>query len=322
MVNRRDFVKRSLLGVVTGYLSSFKVNAGIANYSAEGIRPIVVATWDNHKATIAGMKMLKDGGTALDAAEAGAKVPEADPNDQSVGYGGLPDRDGYVTLDACVMDEKGNAGSVTFLQHIKHPVSVARKVMEDTTHVILSGKGALEFALANGFSKENLLTEAAEKEWKKWIENNNYNPINHDTIGILSLDENGVMAGACTTSGLAFKMHGRVGDSPIIGAGLYVDNEVGGACATGTGELVLKTLGTYLIVELMRQGRTPDEACEEGIDRILKKFPELKKGGTQVGYVALSMNGVVGGYSIEKDFSIAISEKNKDHLYIPGYKLK
>ena len=169
MVNRRGFVKGSILSVITGCLSSFKVNAGIPNYSANGNRPIVVATWDNLKATSTGMDMLKNGKTALDAAEAGARVPEGDPNDQSVGYGGLPDRDGYVTLDACVMDEKGNAGSVTFLQHIKHPVSVARKVMEDTSHVILSGKGALEFALSKGFSKTNLLTTSAEKELKKWI---------------------------------------------------------------------------------------------------------------------------------------------------------
>ena len=322
MINRRGFVKKSLLGVFTGYLSTFKVKAGITKYSGKGNFPIVVATWENLKATKAGMDSLEKGGTALDAVVAGARVPEADPNDHSVGYGGLPDRDGYVTLDACVMDEKGNAGSVTFLQNIKHPVSVARKVMEKTSHVILSGKGALKFALDNGFKKENLLTEEAEIEWKKWIKDNNYNPLNHDTIGILSLDKNGIMAGACTTSGLAFKMHGRVGDSPIIGAGLYVDNEVGGACATGTGELVLKTLGAFLIVELMRQGKTPDEACEEGIKRILKKFPELNKGGTQVGYVALNMEGVVGGHSIEKNFSIAISEKGKDHLYIPEYKLK
>jgi N4-(beta-N-acetylglucosaminyl)-L-asparaginase len=268
------------------------------------------------------MDVIIKGGSALDAVEAGARVPEADPNDTSVGYGGFPDRDGNVTLDACIMDEFGKAGSVTFLQHIKHPISVARKVLEETPHVMLSGKGALQFALSQGFKKENLLTDNAKKEWEKWIEDNNYQPLNHDTIGILAIDINGKLCGACSTSGLAFKMHGRVGDSPVLGAGMYVDNEVGGACATGAGELVLETLGSFLIVELMRQGMSPNQACQEAVRRILKKYPELKKGGAQVGYAALSINGEVGGFSIEKGYSIAVSEKENDELYTPDYYLK
>jgi N4-(beta-N-acetylglucosaminyl)-L-asparaginase len=285
-------------------------------------KPLVIATWDNRKATRKGMEVILKGGTALDAVEAGARVPEADPNDTSVGYGGFPDRDGIVTLDACIMDEFGKAGSVTFLQHIKHPISVARKVLEETPHVMLSGKGALQFALSQGFKKENLLTDTAKKEWEKWIKDNNYNPMNHDTIGILAIDDRGKLCGACSTSGLAFKMHGRVGDSPVLGAGMYVDNEIGGACATGAGELVLETLGSFLVVELMRQGITPNKACQEAVNRIIKKYPELKKGGEQVGYAALNINGEVGGYSIDKGYSIAVSERDKDYLITPEYFLK
>jgi N4-(beta-N-acetylglucosaminyl)-L-asparaginase len=186
-------------------------------------------------------------------------LTEADPNERSVGYGGRPDRDGRVTLDACIMDELSNIGSVACLEHIKHPISVARAVMEKTPHVMLVGEGALQFALSQGFVKENLLLEESEKEWKEWLKKNEYKPIinieNHDTIGMIALDADGNLSGACTTSGLAFKMHGRVGDSPIIGAGLYVDNEIGAATATGHGEEVIRIAGCHLVVELMRQGK-------------------------------------------------------------------
>ena len=200
--------------------------------------------------------------------------------------GGLPDRDGIVSLDACIMGPDGRAGSVCYLQNIVHPVSVARLVMQTTPHVILAGDGALQFALANGYEEQNLLTPESEKAWKEWLEKSKYEPqINwenhpaesHDTIGLLAVDENGDIAGACTTSGMAFKMHGRVGDSPIIGAGLYVDNEVGGATATGMGELVLRTLGSFLVVELMRSGLSPQEACKEAVMRIVKKDPDQRK---------------------------------------------
>src|SRR5699024_6667253 len=191
----------------------------------------------------------------------------SDPDERSVGYGGRPDRDGKVTLDACIMDENANIGSVAALEHIKHPISVARAVMEKTPHVMLVGEGALEFALANGFKKENLLTEKSKKEWEEWLKTSEYKPVvnieNHDTIGMLALDASGNLSGACTTSGMAYKMHGRVGDSPIIGAGLFVDNEVGAATSTGDGEEVIRTVGSHLVVELMRQGNSPQEACEE-----------------------------------------------------------
>jgi isoaspartyl peptidase/L-asparaginase-like protein (Ntn-hydrolase superfamily) len=265
------------------------------------------------------MKVLKAGGSALDAVEAGAKIPEADDLDTSVGYGGYPDRKGRVTLDACIMDQNGNAGSVTYLQHIKHPISVARKVMENTPHVMLSGDGALEFALEQGFEKEDLLTDHAEKAWKEWLRKNKDMQENHDTIGILAIDSKGDMSGACSTSGLAFKMPGRVGDSPIIGAGMYVDNDVGGACATGVGELVMKIVGSFMIVELMRQGNSPDQACRLAVERIINRFPLIKTEDTQVGFLAMNKAGVVGGYSIRKGYNIAVSDINRTFLIDPGY---
>jgi N4-(beta-N-acetylglucosaminyl)-L-asparaginase len=277
--------------------------------------PLVVSTW-NHglPANEAAWKILETGGYALDAVETGVRIPEADPAIMSVGYGGLPDQDGKVTLDASIMDEKGRAGSVTFLEHIMHPISVARLVMEKTPYVMLSGNGALHFALANGFQKENLLTPEAKAAWKKWKKSNEgFKPViniekkireNHDTIGMLALDSQGRMCGACTTSGLAFKMHGRVGDSPIIGAGMFVDGNVGGAVATGTGELVMKTLGTFLVVELMRNRMTPDEACREAVKRIAAKIPDFQK--HQIGYLALSSKGEIGSFSIQPGFEYAI----------------
>ena len=205
---------------------------------------------------------------------------------------------------------------VTFLQHIKHPISVARKVMEDTPHVMLSGAGALQFALESGFVKENLLTEKSIAAWEKWKLKSKYKPIinveNHDTMGLIARDKNGDLAGACTTSGAAFKMHGRVGDSPVIGAGLYVDNEIGGACATGMGELVLKTLGTFLVVELMRQGMSPQEACEEAVLRIKNKLPDYKD--FQVGYCAISKSGDTGAYCIHPGFNYALYQNNENKL--------
>jgi N4-(beta-N-acetylglucosaminyl)-L-asparaginase len=276
--------------------------------------PLVIATWENLKATEAAANIIEGDGDALDAVEAGARVPEADPNDKSVGYGGLPDAKGIVTLDACIMDHQGNAGSVTYLQHIKHPISVARKVMEQTPHVMLSGQGALDFALEQGFKKEELLTEHARNDWEQWLKKKHSfgetNFENHDTIGILAIDKKGNIAGACTTSCMAYKRHGRVGDSPIIGAGMYVDNEVGAACATGVGEYVMKTLGSFLIVELMRQGSTPQEACEEAITRIVTKHPRRFK-DFQVGYLAINKQGAVGAYGAEKGFEYSLYQRGK-----------
>ena len=318
-MKRRDFLKKSAIVTTASALVGCDVKVDFENVSSykNGGLPIVISTW-NHgiAANKVAMDIIKNRGNALDAVEAGVRVTESDPEMMSVGYGGLPDRDGHVTLDACIMDHTGNCGSVSYLQHIKNPISVARKVMEETPHVMLSGKGALDFALEKGFEMENLLTEKAENLWKEWLVTSQYKPIvnieNHDTIGLLAIDENGNISGACTTSGLAWKLHGRVGDSPIIGAGMYVDNEVGGACATGVGELVMKTLGSFLIVELMRQGMNPQEACEEAVMRIVAK-EEYKD--MQVGYLAIDKNGNYGAYAIHPGFNYALhlSGENKMH---------
>ncbi|MGA8264177.1 MAG: isoaspartyl peptidase/L-asparaginase, partial [Ignavibacteriaceae bacterium] len=191
----------------------------------------------------------------------------------------------------------------------------ARLVMEKTPHVMLVGEGALQFALQNGFKKKNLLTDNSRKAWVKWKKENNYIPVseeNHDTIGMVALDNNGNLSGACTTSGMAWKIHGRVGDSPILGDGLYVDNEVGGAASTGVGEAVMRTCGSYLVVELMRAGKTPDEACKMAVERIMAK--NMKYEGLQVGFIALNKYGEVGGYAIKKGFQYALYADEKNQL--------
>ena len=279
-------------------------------------RPLVVSTW-NHglPANRAAWDVLTGGGRALDAVETGVRVVEADPAITSVGYGGYPDREGHVTLDACIMDGDGAAGSVAFLEGIMHPVSVARKVMEKTPHVMLVGEGARRFAVQQGFPEQDLLTEQARQAWQEWLVSAQYEPWtppagagNHDTISMLGIDADGRLAGACTTSGLAFKMHGRVGDSPIIGAALFVDGEVGAACATGAGEEVMKTVGSFLIVELMRQGATPQEACEEAIGRIVARHSDLSD--VQVGYLAIDRRGRVGAYDIQPWFQYAVTDED------------
>lgn len=313
MITRRNFIVKGTMGIAG--LSVVKMGSAIpANFAAGNI-PVVISTW-NHgvPANEAAWEILSKGGYSLDAVEAGVRVPEADPGVITVGYGGIPDASGKVTLDACIMDEKGRAGCVTYLEHIKHPVSVARQVMEKTPHVMLSGKGALRFALQNGFKKENLLTPEMKAQWKKWkkekrvfstkINIENQLQENHDTIGMLAIDKEGRMSGACTTSGMGFKMPGRVGDSPIIGAGLYVDGEVGGAVATGSGELVMKTVGSFLVVELMRGGMSPKRACEEAVKRIVKKIPEYEN--HQIGYLALNKSGEYGSFCIQPGFNYAV----------------
>lgn len=307
MLNRRRFLTLSSL---SGLFPSLAFQPG-----SVAPAPLVISTWKQPKANAAAQAVLDRGGRALEAVEAGVRIPEADPNDTSVGYGGLPDRDGRVTLDACIMDEKGNAGSVTYLEKIMHPISVARAVMEKSPHVMLSGEGALAFALAQGFKKENLLTKSSEAAWREWLKTAKYKPIinieRHDTIGMLAMDSKGDLSGACTTSGLAYKMNGRVGDSPIIGAGLFVDNEIGGACATGLGELVMRTCGSFLVVELMRQGRSPQQACEEAALRIVKK-QDYKE--VQVGFLATNRQGEVGAYSIQPGFSYTVSRGGKTEV--------
>ncbi len=326
MPNRRKFLTQSLLSTLGLSLGSWgckstkvaptESSSHVAHRTSHDL-PLVISTW-NHgiPANAKAWEIIDSGGLAIDAVEQGVRVVEADPTMTSVGYGGLPDRDGNVTLDACIMDKTGNGGGVCFLQNIKHPISVARKVMDETPHVLLCGKGALEFALNNGFKAENLLTPESEAAWKKWAKESNYQPVinieNHDTIGLLAIDKHGDIAGACTTSGLAYKMHGRVGDSPILGAGMFVDNEIGGAVATGMGEAVLKTLGTFLVVELMRNGMSPQAACEEAVKRIVSK-QEYKD--IQVGYLAINKKGEHGSYCIHPGFNYALYQAGTNKMY-------
>ncbi len=316
MPTRRHFLRQTALGAITASAATSCQLLG--QVPVKGAWPLVVSTWDfGIAANEAAMKVLASGGSSLDAVEQGVWVPEADASNQSVGLGGLPDRDGRVTLDACIMDEQGRAGSVCGLEHIIHPVSVARAVMEKTPHVMIVGEGALEFALAQGFKKENLLTPASEKAWREWLVKSEYKPIinieNHDTIGMLAIDQKGNLSGACTTSGLAFKMHGRVGDSPIIGAGLFVDNEIGAATSTGLGEAVLRTLGSFLVVELMRQGAEPEDACKEAVMRIVKNYKNYRD--IQIGYLATSKAGKVGAYALQKGFTYALYQNGVNQTH-------
>ena len=300
-MKRRDFLKSGAVGIIVP-----SVIFGDSNINTNKNNPIILST-HNHglPANDAAWETLLNGGNAMDAAEAGARVTEADPTITSVGFGGLPDEKGNVTLDACVMDSSGNAGSVAFLQNIKHPVSVARKVMEDTKHVMLVGEGARLFAVSQGFEEMDLLTVESRQAWEEWDKNRREMTPHetHDTISVLVQDKNGDLAGACTTSGWAYKLHGRVGDSPIIGAGLFVDNEIGCAAATGLGEEVIKTTGSFLVVELMRQGYDPTVACEEALNRVIKAHngtPDF-----QIGYIAIRKDGQIGSACLKWSFEYA-----------------
>lgn len=285
-------------------------------------RPVVISTWDYGNAvTETAWDILRRGGSALDAVEAAVRIPEADPKVTSVGFGGLPDRDGRVTLDASIMDGDLRCGSVVFLEHIMHPVSVARLVMEKTPHVMLAGEGALQFALANGFPRENLLTPEAGAAWKAWRSTGGGHPApppgdNHDTIGLLAIDARGRMAGACTTSGLRWKIHGRVGDSPIIGAGLYVDNEAGAATATGIGESVIRIAGSFLIVEYMRNGKSPEEAIRLTIERLLRRQPWYSDPADFIaGFIAMNTHGDVAAMSCNKGLQYSLNTDGRNTVH-------
>lgn len=333
MNTRRSFLKK--LGVVGAAIAINPLDAAdfsnviLNQKSNTEVSPIVISTWDfGLQCNEVAWDIIQKKGSALDAVEKGVMLCENDPNERSVGYGGRPDRDGKVTLDACIMDHNYNIGSVAAMQHIKNPISVARAVMEKTPHVMLVGDGAFDFAISQGFKKENLLVEASKKEWQEWLKTSRYKPIvnveNHDTIGMLALDKNGNLSGACTTSGMAYKMHGRVGDSPIIGAGLFVDNEVGAATATGHGEEVIRTAGSHLVVELMRQGRSPQEACKEAVDRIVEinKRRKVNLKDIQVGFIAINKNGDYGAYCIQDGFTFAVYDKKGNRIERPNFAIK
>jgi N4-(beta-N-acetylglucosaminyl)-L-asparaginase len=336
MPNRRNFLKASLLGASASMLAwGGKLAAAPTRAGAKATAARVVSTWDfGIAANQAAWGILGKGGHALDAVEAGVQVPESDLKNHSVGKGGYPDRDGHVTLDASIMDADGSCGAVAALEHIEHPISVARRVMERTPHVLLVGEGALQFALEQGFKKQDLLTPEAEQAWHEWRKTAKYQPSinsevrdygtglpgganNHDTIGMLAIDAHGRLAGACTTSGMAWKLRGRVGDSPIIGAGLYVDGEVGAATSTGVGEEVIRNAGSFLVVELMRQGRSPQEACKEAVMRIVRKRREASK-TLQVGFLAMNRDGEAGAYAIQHGFAYAVCDAQKQDALIPA----
>lgn len=334
MINRRKFIHASVLTSIAGLL-------GKKSWSAPGPvavkgEPVVISTWDaGLAANKAAWEVLSKGGRALDAVEKGVMVTEASQS-CCVGLGANPDRDGFVTLDACIMDEAFNCGSVAFLERIKHPISVARRVMEKTPHVMLVGSGAQQFAIAEGFPlEEQKLSPEAQKNYDNWLKKSEYKPIinienkgghggfaparldngewNHDTIGMVAMDANGNLSGSCTTSGMGFKMRGRLGDSPIIGSGLYVDNEVGACTATGQGEDVIRIAGAHTVIELMRQGLSPEAACKKAIERIVKIKKEKAK-DIQVAFLALNKKGQIGAFAIHKGFNYAVRNKSMEKL--------
>ena len=333
MIHRRRLLQIGSFGLST--IVSAKLFASNSNNFSgikklAGKKPLVISTWDaGINANKAAWEILKKNGRALDAVEAGVMVTEAETNNCCVGLNAYPDRDGFVTLDASIMDEKGNAGSVAFLERIKHPISVARRVMEKTPHVLLAGSGAQQFAVQQGFELEpQELSEPAKKAYAEWLKKSEYKPVknientkgesafapthlsngalNHDTIGMIAIDAQGNLSGSCTTSGMAFKLRGRVGDSPIIGAGLYVDNEIGAAVSTGVGEEVIKVCGTHLVVEAMRNGMVPEIACKYAVERIIKRNTAEKLKDLQVAFIAIDKQGNYGGYAIQPGFNYAV----------------
>ena len=318
--------------------------AGAGSVRVTG-KPVVLSTWDTGLAANKGAwEVLGKNGSALDAVEAGVRVTESSIN-CCVGLGANPDRDGFVTLDASIMDHQWNCGSVAALERIKHPISVARRVMEKTPHVMLVGVGAQQFAVAEGFPlEEEKLSDDARKSYEEWLKKSEYKPKiniensksngavlhgedryaaaparladggwNHDTIGMIAMDATGNLSGSCTTSGMAFKMRGRVGDSPIIGAGLFVDNEVGAVTATGQGEDVIRVCGSHSVVEYMRQGLSPEEACKAVVERIARIKKEKAK-DIQVAFIAINVKGETGGYALQKGFSYAIKTGSEERL--------
>lgn len=318
---RRNFIKLGLAGAALGVIEPLKAGAILGQgFEAKAEGPIVISTW-NHgiAANAAAWEILEKGGKAIDAVEKGVRVTESDLTNRSVGIGGMPDRDGHVTLDACIMDEESRCGSVGFLEGIAHPISVARAVMDKTQHVMLVGSGAKKFALENGFSTIKTPIPEVKAEYKKWKKENQdlfkkpeINHENHDTIGMLALDAHGNLSGACTTSGWAYKLHGRLGDSPIIGAGLFVDNEIGAACATGLGEAIIRIAGSHTVVELMRHGHSPMEACMLAVERIIAKHKDLA--GLQCCFLAMDKNGNIGAYSVYNGFNYALKTKSEEKM--------
>lgn len=335
MINRRKFIHASAFTSFATLLGK-KMIAATTQEMITG-KPVVISTWDaGLAANKAAWEVLSKKGKAIDAVEQGVMVTESSQN-CCVGLGANPDRDGFVTLDASIMDDKFNCGSVAFLERIKHPISVARRVMEKTPHVMLVGVGAQQFAVAEGFPlEEQKLSPDAQKAYDNWLKKSEYKPPainvenkqghgpfgpakldsgewNHDTIGMVAMDAMGNLSGSCTTSGAGFKMRGRVGDSPIIGAGLFVDNEIGACTSTGQGEDVIRVAGSHSVVEMMRQGLAPEAACKKIIERIVKiKGEKIKE--IQVAFLAVNKKGQVGSFAIHPGFEYAIRTNEMEKL--------
>ena len=324
-MSRRRFIKNLGLAGAGLAVNPLKSKAQLPNLTHPvKNNPLVISTWIHGMEANAGAwEILSNGGNALDAVQKGVAVTENDLNNRSVGLGGRPDRDGHVTLDACIMDHDSRCGAVAFLEEIIHPIDVARAIMDKTPHVMLVGKGAQQWALENGFTKASFQVPVppVQKDYEEWRIKSEYktgvNVENHDTIGMLALDANGRMAGACTTSGMAYKIRGRVGDSPIIGAGLFIDGDVGGATATGVGEAMIRIAGSSAVVESMRRGASPEEACYDIVQRILKKHPGVD--GMQVGFLAMNMQGETGGYSVYNGFNYALRNTGQNEMIDAKY---
>lgn len=323
MIDRRKLVKFGVLGGILALSRNAfgKTELDTKTFKPEkSIFPKVISTWSHGMdANKKAWENFEKNKNLLDAIEQGLRHTEADVTNRSVGIGGLPDREGHVTLDACIMNHLSQCGAVAFMEGIDHPISVARKVMESTQHVMLVGEGAEQFAMKNGFNKIKTPVPEAKEAYQKWKKEQEkiakhppVNHENHDTIGMLAMDAQGNISGGCTTSGWAYKLHGRVGDSPIIGAGLFVDNEVGGAVATGLGEAIIRIAGSHTVVELMRQGKTPQEACKLAVERIISKHTNLE--GLQCGFLAIDKNGNVGAYSVYNGFNYAYTDSTQHKL--------
>ena len=324
--------RRSALSIGLGSLAAAR--------TAAAVRPtptMVVSTWDfGAAANAAAYARMKAGGSPLDGVEAGARVPEVDPANHSVGYAGYPDRDGHVTLDAIIMDDAGRLGAVAALERVPHAVSVARAVMEKTPHVMLVGEGATRFAIDQGFETRPMPTPEAERAWREWLKTARYQPVansenrrpgvppgsklDHDTIGILARGADGRLAGACTTSGMAFKLRGRVGDSPLSGCGLFVEAGVGSATSTGVGEEVIRIAGSARVVASMRAGLSPMAACREAVEHIARLRGDAIK-GVQVGFLALGRDGAVGAFALQPGFTYAVTDDVGTTAVIPAASL-
>ena len=321
---RRRFLKSSAMALVGGTVFHRATGAPmlpLAELQAQGA--VIVSTWPfGQPANEQALKVLQSGGTGLDAVEQGVHVTENDASNPSVGLGGIPNADGVVQLDACIMAGPGHrAGSVGALAGFRHPISVARRIMETTRHVMLVGEGAAKFAAENGFERGPLVSLAQKKAWQKWQSDQANKapttkaktptsptakkPKNHDTIALLLLTTDGHLYGGCSTSGWGYKIAGRVGDSPILGSGLYVDDEIGAAGATGIGENVMRYCGSFLVVEYLRQGLHPQDACQETIRRIARMDP--KGFDLSINFVALDKKGRFGAAGTGSGFEYSVT---------------